>query len=196
MALRSVSYPIKTIAEVLDLTERRIRQLVTDGVIPANKDRGRYELIPTVRAYVHWLRDRSLYGEAKKNKETVISLDEARRRKVTAEAELAELELEKERGEVVDIAETEKAWTDVLMNVRAKMLAMPTTLAAQIAVETDQKIIKELLTNSVENALMELSSIEIKQPPEDEPSRDESDAANGTASKADGKPMGRPGEAA
>lgn len=196
MALRSVSYPIKTIAEVLDLTERRIRQLVTDGVIPANKDRGRYELIPTVRAYVHWLRDRSLYGEAKKNKETVISLDEARRRKVTAEAELAELELEKERGEVVDIAETEKAWTDVLMNVRSKMLSMPTTLAAQIAVETDQKLIKELLTTSVENALQELSSIEIKQPPEDEPSRDESDAADGTASKADGKPVGRQGEAA
>ena len=196
MALRSVSYPIKTIAEVLDLTERRIRQLVTDGVIPANKDRGRYELIPTVRAYVHWLRDRSLYGEAKKNKETVISLDEARRRKVTAEAELAELELEKERGEVVDIAETEKAWTDVLMNVRAKMLSMPTTLAAQIAVETDQKIIKELLTTSVENALQELSSIEIKQPREDEPSRDENDAADGTASQVDGKPVGRPGKAA
>ena len=108
MAMKA-KYPLKTISEILGLTERRVRQLVTDGIIPKNSDRGRYELIPTVRAHVHWLRDRSLYGEAKANKANVISLDEARCRKLTAEAELAELELQKERLEVVDIAETEKA---------------------------------------------------------------------------------------
>jgi len=37
----------------------------------------------------------------------VVSLDEARRRKLIAEVEL---ELQKERGEVVNIEETEKSW--------------------------------------------------------------------------------------
>ena len=63
MAMKA-TYPLKTISEILDLTDRRVRELVQDGIIPKNSDRGRYELIPTVRAYVHWLRDRSLYGEA------------------------------------------------------------------------------------------------------------------------------------
>ena len=104
------TYPIKTICQILDLTERRVCQLVTDGILPKNSERGRYELIPTVTAYIHWLRDRSLYGEAKAKSGNVVSLDEARRRKLIAEAELAELELQKERGEVVNIEETEKSW--------------------------------------------------------------------------------------
>ena len=63
MAMKA-TYPLKTISEIFDLTEHRVHQLVQDGIIPKNSDRGRYELIPTVRVYVHWLRDRSLYGEA------------------------------------------------------------------------------------------------------------------------------------
>ena len=101
------TYPIKTICQILDLTERRVRQLVTDGILPKNSERGRYELIPTVKGYIHWLRDRSLYGEAKAKSGNVVSLDEARRRKLIAEVEL---ELQKERGEVVNIEETEKSW--------------------------------------------------------------------------------------
>ena len=113
------TYPIKTICQILDLTERRVRQLVTDGILPKNSERGRYELIPTVKGYIHWLRDRSLYGEAKAKSGNVVSLDEARRRKLIAEAELAELELQKERGEVVSIEETEKSWTEVIKDLNS-----------------------------------------------------------------------------
>jgi len=36
------TYPIKTICHILDLTERRVRQLVTDGILPKNSERGPY----------------------------------------------------------------------------------------------------------------------------------------------------------
>ena len=184
------TYPAKTISEILDLTERRVRQLVTDGILPKNSERGRYELIPTVRAYIHWLRDRSLYGEAKAQKANVISLDEARRRKLTAEAELAELDLSKEQGKVVAIEETEHSWTEVLGAVRSKILSLPTTMAAQVAVETDQKLVKEILTNAVEQALTELSAIEIRSETEIIPSSNQSDATDGPATEKDGEPVG------
>ncbi len=184
------TYPAKTISEILDLTHRRVRQLVVDGILPKNSERGRYELIPTVRAYIHWLRDRSLYGEAKAQKENVISLDEARRRKLTAEAELAELDLSKEQGKVVAIEETEISWTEVLGAVRSKILSLPTTMAAQVAVETDQKIVKELLTNAVEQALTELSAIEIRSETETIPSSHESDAEDVTTTTKDGQRVG------
>ena len=67
------TYPIKTICEMLDLTDRRVRQLVTDGILPKKSERGHYELIPTVRAYIHWLRDRTLYGEAKAKSGNIVS---------------------------------------------------------------------------------------------------------------------------
>ena len=172
------TYPIKTICQILDLTERRVRQLVTDGILPKNSERGRYELIPTVKGYIHWLRDRSLYGEAKAKSGNVVSLDEARRRKLIAEAELAELELQKERGEVVNIEETEKGWTKILCAVRAKILALPTTMAATAAVETDQKIIKELLTKAVEQALLELSAIDVGPSREVSASSDQNSSEN------------------
>lgn len=184
------TFPAKTISEILDLTERRVRQLVVDGILPKNSERGRYELIPTVRAYIHWLRDRSLYGESKARKENVISLDEARRRKLTAEAELAELNLAKEQGKVVSIEEVELSWTEVLGAVRSKILSLPTTMAAQIAVETDHKIVKELLTNSVEQALTELSAVEIRTVEQVIPSIDASDAKDVTTATEDGKRVG------
>ncbi|HIC59456.1 MAG TPA: hypothetical protein EYO71_05220 [Rhodospirillales bacterium] len=168
------TYPIKTICQILDLTERRVRQLVTDGILPKNSERGRYELIPTVRAYIHWLRDRSLYGEAKARTDNIVSLDEARRRKFIIEAKL---ELQKERGEVVSIEETEKSWTEVLGAVRAKILALPTTMAAVSAVESDQKIVKELLTKAVEQALLELSAIDVG------PSREVSESSDQNSSE-------------
>ena len=43
-----VTYPIDVIAKVLDLTPRRVRQLVDEGVIP-REERGRYALIACVR---------------------------------------------------------------------------------------------------------------------------------------------------
>ena len=43
MAMKA-TYPLKTISEILDLTDRQVRQLVQDGISPKNSDRGRYEL--------------------------------------------------------------------------------------------------------------------------------------------------------
>ena len=51
----------------------------------------------------------------------------------------------------------------MLSNVRAKLLALPTTMAAVTAVEADQKIVKELLSKAVEQALTELSAIDVLQ---------------------------------
>ena len=180
------TYPIKTICEILDLTDRRVCQLGTDGIVPKKSERGRYELIPTVRAYIHWLRDQNLYGEAKAKSGNIVSLDEARRRKLIAETGLEELELQKERGEVVSIAETEKSWSAMLSAVRAKLLAMPAAMAAVAAVETDQKLVKELLSKAVEQALTELSAINVGPERETTESSHPDIAPDGTTATANG----------
>ena len=96
-------YPAATMAKLLLLTPRRLQQLVTEGVVP-KVERGRYELAPVIQAYIHYLRERTLPGMM-----NVVSLDEARQRKLSADARLAEIEVAKAESAVVNIEVIEKS---------------------------------------------------------------------------------------
>jgi len=84
------------------------------------------------------------------------TVDEARVRKITADAALAELQLERERGEVVRIEDVAKAIADEYAATRAKLLAIPTKLAPRIAIETNEHTCRELLAREITEALNEL----------------------------------------
>src|SRR3970282_753223 len=53
------TYPVAVISKLLDLTPRRVQHLANEGVIP-RAEKGRYELVPAVRGYIRYLRDRSI----------------------------------------------------------------------------------------------------------------------------------------
>jgi phage terminase Nu1 subunit (DNA packaging protein) len=143
-------YPAKVIASLFDITERRVQQLVAQGVIPKT-ERGRYELFPAVQGYIKFLRERKL-------SEAVVSLDEARQRKLAAEAEMAEIELAKARADVVRIDDVARQWDAILSGVRTRLLALPTKVAPMVAVENDQSIVKEMIEDGVYSALGELAA--------------------------------------
>lgn len=77
-------------------------------------------------------------------------LDTARTRKANAEAELAEIEVAKARGEVVSVADYESALARVLDRLTARLRAMPVRLAhlgpeAEAAAEAEaERIVVEL----------------------------------------------------
>jgi len=79
-------------------------------------------------------------------------LDTARTRKANAEAELAEIDVAKARGEVVSVADYEAALGRVLDRLTARLRAMPVRLAhlgteAELAAETEaERIVVELST--------------------------------------------------
>lgn len=86
------------------------------------------------------------------------SYDEARTRKINAEAEIAELELAKIRGTLCLTEDVVKAWETVLHACKAKFLSMPTKVAPVLANEGDVAIIKDHLENAIREALLELSN--------------------------------------
>lgn len=86
------------------------------------------------------------------------SYDEARTRKVNAEAEIAELQLAKARGELALVEDVIAAWVDVLAATKAKLMAVPTKTATILATENDPKIIKTELEDQIREALAELSN--------------------------------------
>jgi hypothetical protein len=86
------------------------------------------------------------------------SYDEARTRKINAEAEIAEMELAKIRLQLCPTEDVVKAWTDVLNACRAKFLSLPTKIAPLLAQEDDASIVKDILESQIYEVLTELSN--------------------------------------
>lgn len=148
--------PLKTIARALDLTERRVNQLVKDGVLPKT-ERGRYELIPVVKAYVNFLRNNSVNSD--------VGADDyaAQRTRLTkAKADMAEMEKLQMEDSLIPADDVENAWDTMVSNMRAKMLSLPSKVATAVFVAEDVSEAKRTIKEQVNEALAELSSIEVK----------------------------------
>lgn len=87
-----------------------------------------------------------------------LDIDEARRRKLAAEAALAELDVSKRRGEVVEIEDVAAAVGDDYANVRAKLMSLPTKAAPQLAIIEDSAEAQAVLEKLVHEALEELTA--------------------------------------
>ncbi|WP_320179650.1 terminase small subunit, Nu1 [Roseovarius pacificus] len=154
----SPTYPAKTIAKLLMLTERRVQQLSKEGVIP-KAERGRYELATAVQGYIRYLQDR-MAGNASQ----VDSVDyhKEKARKIKAEADIAEIEASKRRGEAIDAQEVKRAWQLILGEVRANMIgATPARIAQLILGIDDETEIKRIVRDEIELAMKAASESDV-----------------------------------
>lgn len=125
-----------------------------------------------------------------------LTYDEARTRKVAAEAAIAELELAKVRNELALVGDVVKAWDDVLSAMKAKLLALPTKMGPILAAETDAALIQKRLEEEIRDCLDELASYDPLSDPAganivvEQPEAGD-DGAKATA-KTKRKPVGRP----
>lgn len=136
------------LAALLDITAARVSQLTTEGVcIKAPK--GGYRLHESVRNYIGRLRK----GDSK-------SAD-AKERLMLARAELAEMEAKVRSGELIQVADVERHWTDLMLNFRQRMLSLPHRAAPMAAADSDVKSVHALIEGLVNEALQELETSEI-----------------------------------
>lgn len=86
------------------------------------------------------------------------NLNEAKLRKLQAEASLAEIELQRERAELVEIEEVAKQVASEYSTVRAKLLALPTKVSGIIYSLQSQREVTEVLDNAIREILQELTA--------------------------------------
>ena len=86
------------------------------------------------------------------------SYDEARTRKINAEAEIAELELQRIKATMCFTSDVVKAWESVLHACRAKLLAVPVKMAPIVSSISDTSAVKVKLEDAIREALEELSN--------------------------------------
>lgn len=136
---------VATVAQALELSPRRVQQLVSQGWIP-RESRGKYDLADCLNAYAAYLE------EVEGRKGVGGAIDGARARKYRAQAELRELELAVEAGELVEKGEAVDRQRARLTVVRRRLLNLP-NLAPQVAHagrEERERILREELEAAVE----------------------------------------------
>ena len=125
-----------------------------------------------------------------------MTYDEARTRKVAAEAAIADLELAKIRGELAIVSAVVSAWEDVLSALKAKLLSIPTKMGPIFAVDDDALSIQDRLERQIRECLDELSNYDpLSNPAGTGVAFSEPEGGDGNpeaTAKANRKSVGRP----
>lgn len=132
------------LADLLGLSERRITDLITAGVMPARGPAG-FDLGASVRGYIAFL------------KSMPSNLTDERARLTKSQADMAELKLLERTGELVERAAVADLQFRQGRQIRDAFLNVPDRVAGIVAAETDQHRIHTILTKEILQVLGGLS---------------------------------------
>lgn len=148
--------PLDTICKLLDLTPARISQLTSQGVIP-RQERGRYEVVPVVRAYIKFLRERAVRGDVHGD-----DYSTHRTRLTKARADITEMERAQMENRLIPSTDVELAWNSIVSNARNRLIAIPTKVAPVVFASKNLNEIRDIIKDEIYSALDELANAEIR----------------------------------
>lgn len=182
----------EVLAKLLDITERRVRQLSAEGIIP-KVSRGRYEMIGAVRGYIRYLRELNIQSDV-----GPADYGTQRARLVKARADLAEMEASQMRGDLLFAPDVTAAWTEIVALMRARLLVLPDKIAPVVHETTSINQAKDVIKKAVYEVLTEIAETEIEITPRSDgdagtaKSGDDDLPDGGTSAQPDHKSVGGP----
>jgi phage terminase Nu1 subunit (DNA packaging protein) len=114
---KKLTWPSEKMAKLIDLTPRRLRQLVDEGVVP-REERGRYNPFVVTVAYIRYLRDRAQSPEASDSEFFAAKLA-----KIRAEHQQIVLDMEIKRGARIPIQDVNEISKHIFAHVRGVVIA-------------------------------------------------------------------------
>jgi len=146
---------VAKVAYLLNLTEQRVQQLTKEGL--PKEARGQYDGVKCMAWYIRYLQNAL-------EKKAVPTLDggfvgerEERVRLLRADADLREMELAKERSQLVAIPDVEAMVTDLVLTTKARIMAIGPRLAADLVGETSRVMIQAKIEKAHKDALSYLA---------------------------------------
>ena len=157
-------YTAKAIADIIGLSERRVRQLCDEGVISEYKGmKGLFEPKATIRAYIDYLR-----GSAETGENGVLSYSEERALLIKAKRKNEEYELALKEKQLISADDVRKVLTTMLINFKNRLSGIPSKLSPAVSKMSNEAEIYEVMHEAVTEALEELSDFETAFPDENE----------------------------
>lgn len=126
---------------------RTVDNLIATKVIVPAEQRGMYQTLPSVVAYLEDLRNKA----AGRSKDTMLA--EERAKQAAVEREMSEIKLAQIKGEVLSLDEVATGWSSILQRVKGDMLALPAQLRSLIPhfgaheQETARTLVRDVLNN-------------------------------------------------
>lgn len=129
---------------------RTIDNLIASGVVQPAEQRGMYQTLPTITAYLEDLRNKAA-GRSKDS-----ALAEERAKQAAIEREISEIKLAQMKGEVLTLGEVATGWASILQHVKSSLLALPGQLRTQIPhfgaheQETARLLVRDVLNSTAD----------------------------------------------
>jgi phage terminase Nu1 subunit (DNA packaging protein) len=139
------------VAEMLQVDVVTVDQKVRRGMPYVERGAKGRQWIFDSAAIIQWEKDQAVsnaVGDTKK-----ADTEELKRRKLAAETTIAEIEAAKVRGEVAELHAVEREWSSAYAAFRARMMQIPARVATSLIGETDERAIKSVLSDEIEEAL-------------------------------------------
>jgi phage terminase Nu1 subunit (DNA packaging protein) len=152
---------VERVAQALNLTRSRVAQLVKMGL--PKEGRGQYDPVKCMLWYIRFLQAALEKKSVPMTDGTFAGEREERVRLLRADADLREIELAKERSQLVSIADVEQTLMDLVLTTKARITAIPPRLAPELVGETSRVMIQAKIEKSCKEALHSLSKWEPKK---------------------------------
>lgn len=146
-------YDVKAMAKILDLSERRVRQLRDENIIKEYPNaEGLYDLMPTLHSYINYLR--------KSNPDSDVDYVTERAKLMRAKRINEEFDLKIKEGKLHDSEIVETILSAMMINFKSRLMAIPSKLSPVLSKKTDKAEIYKILKSSIDEALYEISSFD------------------------------------
>lgn len=156
-------YTSKAVAEVLGVTERRVRELRDEGVLSEERP-GIFNMKTVVKQYLTYK-----IGD----KDDSSRLTAARADREETRSKIEKMKMEEAKGDLHRTEDVERGLKAIFANFKNRLETIPTKYAKTMAQLTDPVEAHDILQKAVEEALIELSNPDValaepEKEPEDE----------------------------
>jgi len=146
---------IEKVADALNLTPRRVQQLVKEGL--PREAKGQYDPVKCLLWYVRYLQNKLKSKPVDSGDGVFTSEREERVRRLRADSEIKELNLAERRKKLVAISDVERAVYELVLTTKARMQALPPRLADELMGVTSRVMLQTLIEKAINEALVQLS---------------------------------------
>lgn len=143
----------RELAEHLDLSPKRISELIRDGILPSKMGRSPINIDVCRIAYISYLRKLGGYNK----KSGTADIAEEKTRLTKAQADKAELEVSSLEGQLIPAKLVQDTWADLIANVRVRLLGLPSRIAHHVIIVDTYQEAELIIKDQVYETLDELA---------------------------------------
>lgn len=143
----------KEVAEHLDLSVKRVSELIRDGLLPSKKGRSPLNIDVCRVAYISYLRKLGGYNK----RSGTGDIAEEKTRLTKAQADAAELKVSELEGELIPAKLVENTWTEIAAVIRVKLLGLASKIAHLVQGAKTYQDIEQIINKQIYETLNELA---------------------------------------